>query len=395
MFNAKPIEEEKAEYLYLHTDLNYNEIAETLDVNRKTIYRWIREGNWKRAKYVVKHAPSVLAEQYYNQLGEMNFMIAARKDRPYPTKEEAEIMRKLSLSMNNVRGSRTTISQTMEVFCDFACELELKDHVVAQSFIGHMDDYIKMRSKEAKSLDNAYQSYLKDKREDQEFEEWNSVQPPPREKRKPTPPLVDDEEDTTTPESHSINDSIPQSEVHDITPPLLFLGGVGGGCSGLKPMKVTLPDNEKDKNQNPQQNNPNSSHCEERSNQLQLRGTKQPNSEKEDGTSDGTLPPSITPPISLVNNTVAENDNTDLSTIEFLKRDNGTQEVQLQQPGETEPGEQQKEVPALFSTDHYSQYLEEKYKISQDPDVIRRKGITIVRSASPLWGKDSSLFFPD
>jgi len=138
----KPEDKQKAEFLYLHTDLSQQEISGLLGVSRRTIYTWVRESSWKRAKYIAKNAPLLLVEQYYNQLGAINAAIAARADRPYPTREEAEIIRKLTITINHMGGVENTISNVISVFMDYHKHLASLDNDLAKQHIGPMDEYI-------------------------------------------------------------------------------------------------------------------------------------------------------------------------------------------------------------------------------------------------------------
>lgn len=172
----KPEEEKKAQYLYLQTDLSQQEIADLIGVNRKTLYNWITLGKWKRAKYIAKYAPPILIEQYYTQLGALNNEIALRADRPYPTKEEAEIIRKLTISIRHAQGDKRPVVDNIELFIEFANELRRKDTLLAQQFIPHMDEYIELRLNEGHGLDSPWKTYLKEREDELEYEEWQRTQ---------------------------------------------------------------------------------------------------------------------------------------------------------------------------------------------------------------------------
>src|ERR1043165_1060666 len=106
----------EARNFYLNTDLPLQDIAKIVGVNRRTLYRWMKDGAWAAAKYAASHAPITLAEGYYHQLAKLNEAIAAR-EQPWPTKEESEIIRRLSATIRNINPQgRPTISQTLTVF---------------------------------------------------------------------------------------------------------------------------------------------------------------------------------------------------------------------------------------------------------------------------------------
>ena len=177
--DQKSTEHQQARNLYFQTELTQSQIADLLNINRKTLYGWIKEGCWKRAKYAAKHVPCILAEQYLGQLGELNKAIAQRKERPYPTKEEADIMRKVSTTYKTVKGNRKIISDNIELFEYFTQELRLENFQVAKDFMPYMDKYIKMCIKQGQGLDTPWKSYLQDKASDRDYEQWLSEQPNP------------------------------------------------------------------------------------------------------------------------------------------------------------------------------------------------------------------------
>jgi len=167
----KPEDKQKAEFLYLHTDLSQQEISALVGVSRRTIYTWVRESSWKRAKYIAKNAPLLLVEQYYNQLGAINAAIAARADRPYPTREEAEIIRKLTITINHMGGVENTISNVISVFMDYHKHLASLDNDLAKQHIGPMDEYIQEIVRLSGNKDNIWSDYHRHAEKDRELEE--------------------------------------------------------------------------------------------------------------------------------------------------------------------------------------------------------------------------------
>ncbi len=167
---TKPSEERKAQYLFLHTDFTQQEIADLVKVDRKTLYNWIRECNWKRARYIAMYAPPILAEQYYAQLGALNNAIALRTERPYPTKEEADIIRKLTIAVKHVEPKGRAISEDIDVFMELSHELFRKDRKLAKEIVPHLDAFIDMRLNEGSAM-NAISDHMQTWREIVEFEQ--------------------------------------------------------------------------------------------------------------------------------------------------------------------------------------------------------------------------------
>ena len=181
--DQKPQEHQQAHDLYFQTDLTQQQIADILNVNRKTLYLWIKNGRWQRIKYTAAHAPSVLVEQYYHQLSSLNRNIAMRADQPWPTKEESEIIRKLTQTIKQVRNGKNTMSECMEVFERFTDKLRHDDYGLTAELLPHMTDYISTLTEKGRFLNPALQ--YQEELDDKEYEDWLAQQ----EKNKPTPPL--------------------------------------------------------------------------------------------------------------------------------------------------------------------------------------------------------------
>jgi predicted DNA-binding protein YlxM (UPF0122 family) len=105
----------QARNLYFQTNLSQTQIANLLDVDRKTVYTWLTEGNWRQQKKLAMHMPSKIAEQYYYMLANMNHEILSRGHQPYPLTHEAEQMRKVSLCLRNIKN-RQTVNESMEAY---------------------------------------------------------------------------------------------------------------------------------------------------------------------------------------------------------------------------------------------------------------------------------------
>jgi hypothetical protein len=126
-----------------------------------------------------------LAEQYYDQLAAINEAVANREERPYPTKEEAGIIKTLSATIKQI-GKRQTLSEVMEVFIDFELEVMRTDKDFAQKMIFYMDKYIHTLA----DFDNEKynKKYLWNRRNDEEYvsylkEQEELSKPEPGEKR--------------------------------------------------------------------------------------------------------------------------------------------------------------------------------------------------------------------
>ena len=58
-------QKERAKALFFDTNLTKTEIAEKLNVDRRTIRIWSQEGNWEHLRKSARHLPSMVAEKCY------------------------------------------------------------------------------------------------------------------------------------------------------------------------------------------------------------------------------------------------------------------------------------------------------------------------------------------
>lgn len=319
---TKPEEQERAQYLYLHTDLTQQEIADLLSVDRKTVYNWSREGCWTRAKYAIKCAPPVLVEQYYAQLGALNAGIAARKEQPYPTKEEADTIRRLTMSIKSIPHENTLCS-VLEVFGNFMHYLGKTDHKARKEIVKFFDGYVKEKSREGERLGESYAPFFKNKNEEQEYENWLTAYNEKNTDPGKSATTTKEEQQTLAPAV--INASVEQRVMPEETT--------------VDTKDVTVP----------------------------VSGN---------GEFDGETENTPAAPEPLPVNTHAENDNAEIPEIKNEKQGNS---------------------PKDHGPDYYTEYLQGRYGIQHDKAIRRyttaTTGITIISSASKLWGQDQCLFF--
>ena len=204
--------QQQAFEIFFQTDLSQQQIAEMLGINRKTLYLWIKEGGWKRAKYAATHAPGILMEQYYAQLGAINQSISERTERPYPTKEEADIIRKLSTTIKTVNTGIQTVGECVQVFHAFTDRLRRTNLSLTKQLLPHMTSYIKELTEEGQWL---YYSEMRRSQAkfDKEYGEWVTQNPaqeevaPTTDTHIPTPADIPATAPDPTPPPQSNNDS--------------------------------------------------------------------------------------------------------------------------------------------------------------------------------------------
>lgn len=136
---------EQARRLYFQSNFTQQQIADLSGVHVRTVFDWINQGDWKRAKDMVLNAPTFLAEQYYTQLAALNNVIAARKEAPYPTKEESEIMRRVTGTLKTVKAKQTR-SEVVDMLADFTAFANDHSPNITKLLNIVVGDYLKVMS---------------------------------------------------------------------------------------------------------------------------------------------------------------------------------------------------------------------------------------------------------
>ncbi len=145
---------EQARRLFFQSKLTRPQIAAIVGIAPRTLFDWIREGDWKSARNTAANAPALITEHYYNQLNALNAAIKERRDRPYPTKDEAEIMRKLSMTIKQVK-LRHSVADTTEIFTLFSNYLRKTKPDLLQHMLNSMSSYLyTLRPDPAKVITN-------------------------------------------------------------------------------------------------------------------------------------------------------------------------------------------------------------------------------------------------
>ena len=90
-------------------------IAASVGVSERTMHSWIKDNGWNRLRHASRTAPAIIAENMFSQVVELQNDIASREEgKRYPTMQEAELTRKLCLSIDRMK-SAPALSQSMQV----------------------------------------------------------------------------------------------------------------------------------------------------------------------------------------------------------------------------------------------------------------------------------------
>jgi hypothetical protein len=110
---------EQARKLFFQSDLTRTQIAEITGISQRTLFDWIKEGDWLRARANAASAPALIAESYYNQLTALNKKIARRHGEAYATLEESTIIRRLAGTIKAVKPARNR-NEAVELLAEFS-----------------------------------------------------------------------------------------------------------------------------------------------------------------------------------------------------------------------------------------------------------------------------------
>jgi DNA-binding transcriptional regulator LsrR (DeoR family) len=132
-----------AKALFLHENLTQEEIAERTGVTRRTVARWIEEGNWKGLKVSVTITREEQVRNLYNQLKAINDTITGReRDKRYATPAEADTITKLAGAIQKMEVE-TGIVEIVNVSKGLLEFIRKTDLEKAKELSCYLDAYIK------------------------------------------------------------------------------------------------------------------------------------------------------------------------------------------------------------------------------------------------------------
>ena len=137
----KQDKQQLAKDLYLHTDKTQQEIADILDVHRRTVYLWIKNGRWQEMKIAARQAPAMIMQNIFNYIDQIDLKIRRRPVEEHcPTMEEVNMMGKL-LRMTNLIDRQQT-GAYMQAFEELMKFLNREDRELSKKVIKHADRYV-------------------------------------------------------------------------------------------------------------------------------------------------------------------------------------------------------------------------------------------------------------
>jgi len=137
-----------AQTLFFQTDKTQKEIASMVGVSEKTIYLWMKQGDWKRLRSASRLMPSVIVENFLSQVQELNDEIRTRdQGKRYPTIQEAETFRKMVVTIGRIQKGHTQ-GEYMEMMQKFLTFLLPLNHELVKTLTGYANDFLKSRAVE-------------------------------------------------------------------------------------------------------------------------------------------------------------------------------------------------------------------------------------------------------
>jgi len=131
--------QQQAQDLYFTTGNTQQEIADILDVSRKTVNGWIKRNRWDEMKTAARQMPSLILHDIYSHINAINDKIFARDEADRcPTMKEVQMLHKLLAMTKSIQkqhtGSYLEAFQELQLFIfnrDSTLAVQLREHIAA------------------------------------------------------------------------------------------------------------------------------------------------------------------------------------------------------------------------------------------------------------------------
>jgi len=149
--------QQQAHDLYFNTDKTQQEIADILEVNRRTIYLWIKQGRWAQMKTAARQMPTLILQDVYCHINAINEKIFSRDEQDAcPTHDEVDKLRMLVNMTTKIQkkhtGAYLEAFQELQYFIfnnDQELALKLREHI-ARFARGTVGDKLFMERRQRK-----------------------------------------------------------------------------------------------------------------------------------------------------------------------------------------------------------------------------------------------------
>jgi transposase-like protein len=137
---------QQARNLYFQTGLNKTQIAAMLEISRRSLSYWVREGDWDRLKKSAEHLPAILIENCYHIFGNLTERYLSERRVTDPVKPvEIDALYKLTRTIKNLK-SRAALNESIELCGHFMDLLHAKNPELAQAVMPYLDEYMTSRA---------------------------------------------------------------------------------------------------------------------------------------------------------------------------------------------------------------------------------------------------------
>jgi DNA-binding XRE family transcriptional regulator len=137
---------QQAQRLYMAGGYTQKEIAETVSVSERTIHTWIHQCAWDKLRLAAYQAPATIADNLCSQLVELQNAIASREPgKRYATPGEAEVMRKLIVSLEKMK-KYPSLSQNMQILETFRNYIRPVDKKFATQLSNYTERFLNGKS---------------------------------------------------------------------------------------------------------------------------------------------------------------------------------------------------------------------------------------------------------
>eukprot|EP01041_Mallomonas_annulata_P016797 gene16797-34899_t len=143
-----PDQKKQALDLYINQSYTQQQVADAIGVCVRTIHNWVKQHAWDRLRLATHQAPALIADNFSSQLVELQNNIAAREPgNRYPTTQEMEIMRKLTVCIANTKKtvSLQQVTQMMRMFRSFVFDNRKKEFASIVADV--IDSFLEARSR--------------------------------------------------------------------------------------------------------------------------------------------------------------------------------------------------------------------------------------------------------
>ena len=133
---------EQAKDLFFQSSLGRTQIADALQIPRRTLHHWIRQNNWDRQKQSSGLMPSLLAESTYHVIDRFTQQLLKAET---ITHKDAEALHKFTITVNKLKKG-ATLNEGMEIFGCFMDEVNQKNPTIAQLVAPFVSDFVASHS---------------------------------------------------------------------------------------------------------------------------------------------------------------------------------------------------------------------------------------------------------